>query len=202
MSTNNDTGTQPGAFANVSSRHAGTPWLRQIQQMKYRRTYLVDPEAQLNLARQFIFVTSIGACLGVANVYVIRDLMAVETYTLLENAILCGYGLILVAISLGLVCLLCVFLSHRTAGPAVKIGETLMKMADGDLWTKIRLRDTDLLQDVAQGVNATSRNFRQTVVDIRRELEQMQPAVRGNPALERRVAHIQKLLRKYRVDAY
>jgi nitrogen fixation/metabolism regulation signal transduction histidine kinase len=84
-------------------------------------------------------------------------------------------------VSVFLLFLLCVLVSHRIAGPANRISHALDRMSQGDLCVHVKLRDTDLLTGLADAVNAVNRDLRISLDEVDRELMRAR-SLRGDPA--------------------
>ena len=102
------------------------------------------------------------------------------------------------AVSLTLMFLLCLFYSHRVGGPTRKIAESLHLMAAGDLWVNVKLRDSDLLQDVAHSVNLTTSSWRKTVREIEWIAVSLKDRAGDDPLLARHVADLEAIVNRYK----
>ena len=139
--------------------------------MRKRRSYISSPETQHRIVRQFMLVLGLGIVLGLCNAYVIVSFSHVEIVVLpdatpLETTLALLYMASLAMASLGVVLLLALFYSHRVGGPVFKIVGAMQRVADGDLRVRVRLRDTDLLQDVAAATNGVTVNFQRALREI------------------------------------
>ena len=84
----------------------------------------------------------------------------------------------LVSLSCGV--LLALFLPQKVAGPLYRIETDLAKVAEGNLATRIKLRDNDTLQDFAGHVDETVLALRRQVVELRRRHEVLESALSSN----------------------
>jgi methyl-accepting chemotaxis protein len=170
--------------------------------LRQRKYYLVDTDTQYQLVRQFVVVLLVGAGLGICNVHVFTSLSALgltdASLDWAERAVLFGYMLGLLAVSLTLMFLLCLFYSHRVGGPTRKIAESLHLMAAGDLWVNVKLRDSDLLQDVAHSVNLTTSSWRKTVREIEWIAVSLKDRAGDDPLLARHVADLEAIVNRYK----
>ena len=73
--------------------------------------------------------------------------------------------------------LLALFLPQKVAGPLYRIETDLAKVAEGDLSTRVKLRDDDTLQDFAGRVDETIVALRQRVVEIQQRHETLESAL-------------------------
>ena len=167
-----------------------------------RRSYISSPETQQRIIRQFMLILGVGIILGLANAYVIASFSHVDIVVLpdaspLETSLAVLYMASLAMASLGVMLLLAVFYSHRIGGPVFKIVGALQRMADGDLRGRVRLRDTDLLDDVALAVNEVGMSLGRAL----REIDESVAGLRDNRHLDesarQRVAAIDAVLRRY-----
>ena len=170
--------------------------------MHKRRSYISSPETQQRIVRQFMLVLGVGMALGLANAYVIASFSHLEIVVLpeasrLEMWLALTYMASMALASFGVVLLLAVFYSHRVGGPVFKIVGALQRLADGDVRGRVRLRETDLLDDVALAVNEVGMSFGRTV----REIDASVTALRASGGLgaagEPHVAEIERVLRRY-----
>lgn len=63
--------------------------------------------------------------------------------------------------------LLALFLPQKIAGPIYRIEQDLMLIRSGDLTKVIKLRDGDILKDVAQSVNSSVQGLRNLLNDVK-----------------------------------
>lgn len=163
---------------------------RQPRPAYKRSSYISSPETQQRIVRQFMLMLALGVALGLANAYVIASYAQIEVRFLpgvspAETTIAFIYMGSLGMASLGIVLLLAVFSSHRIGGPVFKIVDSLRRLADGDLRARVRLRETDLLGDVAQAVNEVGIGLGRRV----RELDEAVAALRKCPGLPAEAGH-------------
>ncbi len=131
------------------------------------RNFLVDPNFQLRYVLYFIF--SGVAAAGVLNAFFmlrLNNLMkfvgsdtiegsverAGAIYDLGVAAMLTYLGCVIFALTFG------IWLSHRVAGPALKIERKIREIAAGD-YSKTELRPSDNLQGIMFEVNALSQTL-------------------------------------------
>jgi methyl-accepting chemotaxis protein len=141
-----------------------------MSRRRKRRSYLIDPKTQFALTRQFFFLLLAASGLAVGNYHVLRTMLAVDAEDGFAIAMAYGYAATMLIVSLSLLCLLCVLLAHRIAGPAYRISEALDRMAKGDLCVHVNLRDTDLLTELADAVNVANQDLRAALDDVDGEL--------------------------------
>jgi methyl-accepting chemotaxis protein len=146
-----------------------------------RRSYLVHPKTQFAITRQFIVLLLTASGLSVGNYHVLRTMLAVDAQDRFSIAMAYGYAGLMLIVSVFLLFLLCVLVSHRIAGPANRISHALDRMAQGDLCVHVKLRDADLLTELAEAVNAVNRDLRTALDEVDSELRRAR-SLRGDPA--------------------
>ena len=154
-----------------------------------RSIYLVDSNLQYRLVRQFAALALIAIALSAANIYVVLELAAgsdERSSGLLEQSFYWLYGGATLLISLALFVSFALYISHRFAGPEVKIVRALQRLANGDTEISVTLRKGDYLKDIAAAVNRaaaawqdSAREVTSAVALLRRRSE-----VENNPELQ------------------
>lgn len=86
--------------------------------------------------------------------------------------------------------LLALFLPQKVAGPLYRIETDLAKVAEGDLSTRVKLRDNDTLQDFAGRVDETIVALRQRMVEIQQRHETLESALSSDKPEQVREAAI------------
>lgn len=154
------------------------------QQANKRRKYIVDPDFQYGLIRKMAILAGliiIAALSSLALVFYLYGDVQVEVIQPIpfassdglriveENTIL---GLLwpVMAVSL-LVTLVVIFLfglvvSHRMAGPVFSMRRTLGEMSRGDLTGPIRLRKSDAFKSLADEINGLRERWRVPIQEI------------------------------------
>jgi methyl-accepting chemotaxis protein len=145
-----------------------------------RRSYLIHPKTQFAITRQFMMLLLTASGLSVGNYHVLRTMLAVNTQDGYSIAMAYGYAGLMITVSVFLLFLLCVLVSHRIAGPAYRISRALDRMAQGDLCVHVKLRETDLLTELADAVNAANRDLRSALDEVDSELKHAR-SLRGDP---------------------
>ena len=185
--------------ARTAGRPHGGAAKQALVNLRRRRTYLIDPNTQFTITRQFMFVLLAACALSVGNYHVAQTMLDVDRVDSVSLVMTYGYVTIMLAISVALLVLLCVFFSHRIAGPAFKISEALNLMAQGDLCIKVRLRDTDLLKGLADGVNATNRELRSSLSELEREVRRARSLAGDHPELAACLQRAERQLAGFRL---
>lgn len=78
----------------------------------------------------------------------------------------------LILITVGTV-VVTLFISHKIAGPLYRFEQELKGIAEGDLTTKIRLREKDQISDVAESLNRTVSALREKVLSVKSDVERL-----------------------------
>ena len=170
-----------------------------IVNLRRRRSYLTDAKTQFTINRQFLFVLVVTSALSVGNYHVFKIMMGVDTADSFDQILALGYCALLVAISASLLFLLCVFFTHRIAGPARKISEALDQMANKNLCVKVRLRDTDLLTELAEAVNVVNRDLRTALLEISGEVQRAIKLADNDSELAGCIRRIERQLDTFRI---
>ena len=143
-----------------------------IRLLNKRKTYFIDPEFQVRMARHFLAVLVTGIVLVIGNLYVLTTLhrafgqASAAGTDWPQMAMFVTYGIVLAAASIGVVLVLCMVYAHRLAGPVYKIRAALHDLADGEVPEAVRLRERDMLKDVVVALNAVTARRRR----VRREI--------------------------------
>jgi len=145
-----------------------------------RRTYLVDKQSQYRMAGEFAVVMLVGSLLSLVNVYIINLLSNYSSIGINPIDLLWGVRFslwacvaLLIVVSMAIVFVLSVLLSHRVAGPADKIVKSLESIGEGNLTMHIRLRKKDHLKEIAQALNGTVTNWRGTLQEIDEQVQSL-----------------------------
>jgi methyl-accepting chemotaxis protein len=166
-----------------------------------RRQYLIDKGIQFSIMHQFMLLGLCAGGLTMANYLVFRNLADLQPVDVVESIMIYGYTAGLVLVSAILLTLMSVFLSHRIAGPAWHLSRSMSRVEDGELWVMVRLRKNDMLVDLARAFNRMMGQWRNTVIDLDRELGHLRRAASGNEDVLRSVRKIEKILAHYEVES-
>ena len=129
----------------------------------HRRRLLVNRTLQLPFVRAWIIVLfAMSAATLVAVFIAIR--LTLATYELSNDALAAGlfntvfwFVMVELVVLIPFVVWLGVWLTHRVAGPLVRIQAALAQMVAGDYQVQLRLRKGDMLQDLAEAINRLAR---------------------------------------------
>ncbi len=169
--------------------------------LRRRRSYLIDPKTQFTITRQFVVVLVAASALSVGNYHVLGTMLAVEKHDSFAMAMAYGYAATMLGVSFTMLFLLCVFFSHRIAGPARVLAGALNRMAQGDLCVKVSLRNTDLLSELGAAVNAANRDLRTSLGEVESEIKRARALANGgdNPSLENCLQRAEKALASFQI---
>jgi methyl-accepting chemotaxis protein len=170
---------------------------RALLNLRRRRSYLIDPSLQMTITRQFLVVLVAASALSIGNYHIVDLVVLANDPQGVDRWIALAYCGVMLTISAGLLFLLCVFFSHRIAGPARKISEGLSHMAGKDLCVLVRLRDADLLKELATAINATSRELRRALMDIETDVHRARALADGSPEIDRCLKRIERHLSEF-----
>jgi methyl-accepting chemotaxis protein len=141
---------------------------------KFKRSiYLVDKDLQYRLVRQFSVLALIAIALCAANLYIVLELAPIypagsdgRSTGLLEQSFYWLYGGATLLISLALFVSAALYISHRFAGPEIKIVRALQRLANRDTEINVTLRKTDNLKDIAAAVNGAAVAWQDSVKEV------------------------------------
>lgn len=91
------------------------------------------------------------------------------------------------------------FVSHKIAGPLLRLEKELKIIGNGDLTGQVKLRKLDQITDLADCLNNTAASLRVKVAEIRTEVEEIQQSAANQeaiPALHEKLIHLQKTIEK------
>ena len=152
-----------------------------------RRRYVADWPLQLRLTRQFGRFAVSAFVLGCLDVYAATMLLEyVESqpdgvYSLdgLQQVALFGGIVMLVLANCAVFFLASIFYSHRLAGPQVKIVKALRDLQGKNLGVYLRLRETDFLYEIADGLNDVAREWDEAIRTLRAECQAVRRSAAG-----------------------
>ena len=169
--------------------------------LRRRRSYLIDPKTQFTITRQFVVVLIAASALSVGNYHVLSTMLSVDKHDAFSSTMAYGYAAIMLGISCTLLFLLCLFFSHRIAGPARRLAGALDRMARGDLCVKVTLRDTDLLNELAAAVNAANRDLRTSLGEVESEIKRARRLASEDPAIDGCLQRAERALASFQIRA-
>jgi methyl-accepting chemotaxis protein len=151
-----------------------------------RRNYLTNKAFQTRFIIPFILATSLANIITVSLFIVLARnkidsllysmrLPLTNAATLLSPAVFTASIVAIVAISL-LFLWAARGMYQRIAGPLHQIGSGLRRISNGDLSTKITLRDKDEFKDFAGEINSMIRELNNRLTNIRNEVEALAKA--------------------------
>ncbi len=83
------------------------------------------------------------------------------------------------------------YLTHRVAGPLYRLEQSAQELKKGNLYLRIRLREGDDLQELAEALNASVKNLDEALVEVRnrealecKALRQCYEALRTQPSTD------------------
>lgn len=138
-----------------------------------RSIYVVDGDLQLRFVRQFAALALIAILLCAANLYVVLELVPYypvspegASVSLIDQSFYWFYGGATLVISLAIFFSVALYISHRFAGPEVKIVKGLRRLANRDTAINVTLREGDFLRDVAVAVNSAAAAWQDSAKDV------------------------------------
>ena len=161
---------------------------------KFKRAiYLVDKDLQYPLVRQFTVLSLLALALCAANLYIVLELAPIYpagpdqgSTGLFDESFYWLYGGATLLISLALFVSFALYISHRFAGPEVKIVKALQRLAKRDTGINVTLRDGDNLKGIAAAVNGAAMAWQDSVKDVTSAVALLRrnPEVVKNPELQ------------------
>lgn len=93
---------------------------------------------------------------------------------------------------------LAIFLPQKIAGPIFRVEQDLLLVQQGDLTTTIRLRQGDVLHELAETFNETSATLRQAVQEIKESCDLLEKSLKEDDRIQisQAMAALQENLRK------
>ena len=168
---------------------------RTSSRRKFKRTqYFVARRAQLRMTVELVVLWLVGAFLAATNLFVLHKLgdlywtgtLQSEHSTSVDNIVVWTYSVISLIIAVVVFLLACIYYSHRIAGPARKITQSLDEIADGDLRIRVKLRKTDHLKEVAEALNGVTLSWGNTMSKIDRSTQSIKAALEAGETDELR----------------
>jgi hypothetical protein len=161
---------------------------------KFKRAiYLVDKDLQYPLVRQFTVLALVALVLCAANIYIVLELTPIypagpdeRSTGLFAQPFYWLYGGATLLISLALFVSFALYISHRFAGPEVKIVRALQRLAKRDTGINVTLRNDDNLKGIAAAVNGVAVAWEDSVKDVTSAVAMLRrnPDVANNPELQ------------------
>ena len=157
------------------------------------------------MTRQVLFIVTAGLALMAFNLHIIEYFFTLLGPTAADRAAAGSFSVSLVYIHLTLwatisaaaLYLLCIFFTHRVAGPAHSLAQSLRVLANGNLGWRVRLRKRDHLQEIAQELNATARRLCAWQRELEEATDELCKAARGGGDLEAPLDTLQRLVGRY-----
>ena len=179
---------------------------------KYKRThYFVARRAQVRMAVELVVLWLVGAFLAVMNLYVLHklgdlywsDTLQSDYTTWVDNAVVWTYSVTSLVIAVVVFLLACVYYSHRIAGPAKKLTQSLDEIADGNLRIRITLRKSDHLKEVADAVNGATLRWGNAMTKIHGSIQSIKGGLENEEAkdLLEHCRAIEEILQGYKFKA-
>ena len=118
-----------------------------------RKLYYLKPDIQYALTRYFILLNICEFALLLILFYLVNSIAALSSH---DVSVYIRFSTVFVGVLLlsGFNFWVGVRLSHRFTGPMVQVQRALEQALKGRYDTRIRLRDTDYLHEIGDGINA------------------------------------------------
>jgi methyl-accepting chemotaxis protein len=151
---------------------------------KYRRrNYFIKKRFQTKFILKFCALVVLGAVISgvilyllsrgtVTTAFVNSRLSIVSTADYILPALI-GSGLVSIALISIATAVVVMYLSHRIAGPLFRIERSAKEIGSGNLAIKIRLRSTDEITRMADGLNEMTESLRKSLSGIKSQSDDL-----------------------------
>lgn len=177
--------------------------------MSQRRNYLIEKKMQGKFTMTLLMLIFLIAVISFCNLYVIGSFV-INHYTNIQEInspvdfilqaldVMWPRLILIILVNVIIVIIIGVFYSHQFAGPSFKMERALREIAAGDLASKIYLRQSDSLHNVADAINQLIDNFR-TVVRKTQELtvqmrENIDKVETEDEAIQKRIGSLRGII--------
>ena len=142
--------------------------------MTQRRNYIIEGKMQGKFTLTLLMLIFLISVISFCNLYVIGSFV-ITHYTNLEEAntpgefiytamqVIWPRLILIIVVNIIIVVIIGVFYSHQFAGPSFKMERSLREIAAGDLSSKIYLRKSDSMHNVADAINQLIDNLRSVI---------------------------------------
>ncbi len=169
---------------------------------KKRTQWFVNRSMQLRIAIELSLFFSIILFVIWVDYYVLNNFSQVLNISFDRNtlSIISGYSLIILVLNVIFFYIVTVYFSHRIAGPAINISQSLAAIQSGHLDTRITLRKADYLKEISQDINAVTEQFQHTIKQLEQHLQALKKASVIDATMQADIDAMQKLLSYYRTS--
>ncbi len=148
-----------------------------------RRHYFIKKEFQAKFILKFCVIIFVGAIISTGLLFLLSQGTLTSSFhqsrlTIKSTAIAILPAVILTnLITLGLISLTAIiiilFVSHKIAGPMLRLEKDIKDIGKGDLTKKIRLRKKDQVTELAEEINRMTENYHKKILDIQTRVENL-----------------------------
>ncbi len=158
--------------------------------MTQRRNYFIEKKLQSKFTLTLLLLIFLVAVITFCNLFVIGNFV-VTHYASIDTAgtvtdfvidatkVIWPRLLLIIIVNIIIVAIIGIFYSHQFAGPSFKMERTLKGLSDGDLSSKIYLRKSDSLHNVAHAINRLIDMLRDVVRKSRSIVSQLRDELEG-----------------------
>ncbi|MBN1793375.1 MAG: HAMP domain-containing protein [Candidatus Omnitrophica bacterium] len=147
-----------------------------------RRVYLVDAKFQFKYVKMILVFVVIITALGTAAAYVMLwfglragGLLTDDSFSIIQNGLAFG-AFFQLAISIPLILLFGVILTHRIVGPLVRVERLLDEIGEGQFGRQLQVRRSDELTVLVEWINRMSKKLerleKEGKIDVRLRKEE------------------------------
>ena len=130
-----------------------------------RRSYLVDANFQFRYIKIILMFVIVVTAVGAASAYVIlwlnlkkSGLLTQEAFAIIEHGLAFG-SFFQLAISIPLILLFGIVLTHRVVGPLKRVEKLLDDIGEGKFGMQLQVREADELKGLIGWLNKTSKKL-------------------------------------------
>ena len=176
-----------------------------------RRNYFIKKRFQTKFILRFCALVVLGAVISgvilyslsggtVTTAFVNSRLSIVNTADYILPALI-GSGLVSIALISIATAIVVMYLSHRIAGPLFRIEKSAEEIGSGNLALKIRLRSTDEITRMADGLNEMTEKIRKSLLEVKlqsddlgKKIDSLIVLCRNKPSLPQEIQDALKAL--------
>ncbi len=172
-----------------------------------RRThYFIKRKFQSIFIIKFCALVLLGSLISTGIIYYITKgtvttsfenlrLVIKSTADYILPAVLIATGIVAIVISIATI-FLTLYTSHKIAGPLYRIEKELEKLEEGDLTVSIKLRSGDEIQYLAEKLNASISNIRNSLSDLKKEFYDLERLFQEDGAKNTKIKEQLEKIRK------
>lgn len=168
-----------------------------------RYTYIIDPDVQFRFLFTWFGMLLVYIFLVLTSFYFTQefflgDVPNQELQTILTQIF--SYSSVFVIVLTVLFAMFSILISHKIAGPAYNICQSIQRMKEGNVDFNVQLRQSDYLQDVAKNLNNFLSYFRERKERVQEVQSTLQELKQGIKKDDRQVEELISLCESMETD--